>query len=1222
MDVTAWLDQLGLGQYAQAFAENNVDAETLSRLTTDDLKEIGVKSVGHRRKLLHAIAELSEQATVSRLMAQSPAGSLADEPPEKFTPPYLAQRILASRAALAGERKQVTVLFADIKGSLELIEGDDPEQASRLLDEVIRVMIDAVHCYEGTVNKVMGDGIMALFGAPIAHEDHAIRACYAALAMQDAMVGKAVDIRRDHGVEAQVRVGLHSGEVVVRSIGNDLAMEYDAVGPTTHLAGRMEQLALPGAIRLSADTARLAEGFIEVRSLGPIPIKGLKAPVEVFELKGAAEGRSRFLVAVARGLSRFVGRHAELVALVHALDRAAAGHGQVFATIGEPGLGKSRLYHEFVHTPKVEGWLVLAAGSVSYGKATAYLPVVDLLKGYFRIESRAAPGNAREKVTGKLLTLDEGLRSILTAVLSLLGVPVDDPAWGDLDPSERRRRIIEAIRALLLRESKVQPLVVIFEDLHWVDVETQAVLDALVDCLATARILLLVSYRPEFGHGWGGRSYYAQRHLEPLPLESAETLLSSLLGEDRALGPLKRLLIERTEGNPFFVEESVRTLVEAGALTGPPGAYRLTQNVDTPEIPATVQGVLAARIDRLSAEGKRILQTAAVVGKDVPFALLQAVAEGREDQLNAGLTALQVAEFLHETRLFPEREYTFKHTLTHEVAYNSLLRQHRRDLHQRVADTIETLYADRRLEWADTLARHYEEAENWTKAAVNYGDASDKARNRYANTIAVGFCDSALSCLEKATSLEDEAQRKLLTRLLKSRGQLRSLLGDNRGAADDFRALRKLAEAAGDRSAEAAALHRSAQLSVTDGAYDAGIVDAFQALAIARQIKDRPGIARILITLGYIHIHGIRGKDEAGVEFLEEAIPICRALDDRTGLAEALCHLGGIRLLKGDYPTAIALFQESTDLARAADDRPRLAFDLIFQGIVQMDLADFSAASHYLTDSITVAQEIEAQVLAAIGQTYLGWVEVKRAAYAKGQELLETALATFESAGAKGWTPLVLDIQGECLLRIGALEKAYDLFARALPLAREVEDPCWQSLALTGLAFIRGVQGRLAEAQEHYQESLRFCALSSDMWVRCRAEALAAWVKVLIAQGDGDAALLLVDELHKRSSSMAMQQFVAISHHLRGDALMASGKLDAAEPDLQEALRLAQKLGDHALCRDSALSLGRLHAARSDTTSAQEALAVAAQENALIAGSLSDDSLRKALEKTFSIEPL
>jgi predicted ATPase/class 3 adenylate cyclase len=1220
MDLAVWLDQLKLGQYAQAFAKNHVDAETLCQLTSDDLKEIGITSVGHRRKLLDAIAKLAEPAAGAGPLEHPAASSLADEPPERFTPPYLAQRMLAARASLAGERKQVSILFADVKGSLELIEDADPEDASHLLDDVIRVMIDAVHRYEGTVNKVMGDGVMALFGAPIGHEDHAIRACYAALAMQDAMLGKAAAIRHDHGVEAQIRVGLHSGEVVVRAIGNDLSIEYDAIGPTTHLAGRMEQLALPGTIRLSAETARLAEGFIEARSLGPVPIKGLKAPIEIFELKRAIEGRSRFLVATDRGLSRFVGRHAELTALEHALELVGTGHGQVFATIGEPGLGKSRLYHEIIHSPKAEGWLVLTAGCISYGMGTAYLPVADLLKRYFRIDSRDSPSDIREKATGKLLALDEQLRSMLTPIVSLLGVPLDDPDWVDLEASERRRRTIEAFRALLVCESRVQPLLVVFEDLHWIDVETKVVLDALVDRLSTARILLLVNYRPEFGHDWADRAHYVEQQLEPLPFDSAVTLLSSLLGEDLALGPLKRLLIERTEGNPFFVEESVRALVETGTLTGLPGAYRLTQNLDAFEIPATVQGVLAARIDRLSAEDKRLLQTAAVVGKNIPLALLRAVFGNDEDELLVSLTALQRAEFLHETRLFPEREYTFKHTFTHEVAYGGLLRQHRRDLHRRVAGAIETLYADRRLEWADTLARHYEGAEDWAKAAVSYADASDQARNRYANRIAVGFCDSALNCLERTTSLEGEAQRRLLAQLLESRGQLRSLIGDSRGAADDFRALRRLAEAAGNRSAEAAALHRSAQLSVTDGAYDEGIADAFQALTIARQINDRSAMARILITLGDIHIHGIRGRDDAGVEFLEEAIPICRDLDDRASLAEALCHLGYIRLLKGDYSAAIALFRESADLARTADDRPRLAFDLIFQGIIQMDLGDFSAASEYFIDGISLAQEIEAQVLAAIGQTFLGWVEVKRAAYAKGQELLQKALATFEGAGAKSWIPLVLNIQGECFLQIGALDKAQELFTRALPLAREVEDPCWQSFALTGLGFIRGTQGELTEAQAHHQESLKFCSFSSDMWVRCRVEALAAWAKVLIARGDIAAALPLVDELHERSSSMAMRQFVAISLYLRGAALITSGKLVAAEPALKEALRLAQKLGDRALYRDSAFSLGRLYSARGDTDSAQQALALAAQENALIGKSLSDDSLRKILEKSFSIE--
>jgi class 3 adenylate cyclase len=590
-----------------------------------------------------------------------------------YTPKHLAEKILTARNAIEGERKQVTVLFADIRGSLELIEGSDPERAQELLDSAIGAMMEAVHRYEGTVNKVLGDGIMALFGAPLAHEDHAVRACYAALAMQEAIRRNAEGVRRTYGVEIQVRVGLNSGDVVVRAIGNDLTMDYDAIGQTTHLAGRMEQLAVPGTIRLSGDTLQLAEGFIQVKALGPIPVKGLNDPVEVFELVGTTATRTRFQAAVARGLTRFVGRQTELEALNHALARAADGRGQIVALIGEPGVGKSRLFYEFTHSHQIQGWLILESGSVSYGKATAYLPIIDMLKDYFRIEDRDNARGIREKVTGKLLTLDEALKPLLVAFLALLDVPADDAAWEALDPSERRRRTLEATKGLLLRESRVQPVVLVFEDLHWIDSETQVFLDSLVDSLPTVRILLLVNYRPEFGHRWGSKSYYAQRRIDPLPTESSEELLATLLGEDAGLAPLKQMLVERTGGNPFFLEESVRTLVETGALIGASGAYQVAASVTLAEVPATVQGVLAARIDRLPAEDKQLLQMASVIGKDVPYSLLQTIAETPEQDLRRSLTNLQAAEFIYETRLFPSSEYTFKHALTHEVIWPSSL---------------------------------------------------------------------------------------------------------------------------------------------------------------------------------------------------------------------------------------------------------------------------------------------------------------------------------------------------------------------------------------------------------------------------------------------------------------------------------------------------------------------------------------------------------------------
>src|SRR5499426_3678308 len=497
--------------------------------------------------------------------------------PLTYTPAYLAEKILTSRSALAGERKQVTVLFADLKDSTELIRGLDPEAAQQLLDPAIHRMMEAVHRFEGTVNQVLGDGIMALFGAPIAHEDHALRACYAALAMQAAMRTYTEEVRRTRGLELRMRVGLNAGEVVVRAIGNDLHMDYSAVGETTVLAARMEQTATPGSIRLTPATLRLVEGVVQVNALGPVPVKGLVEPEAVFELTGASGVRRRLQAAVARGLTPVVGRDQELVVMQQALAQASAGHGQVVALVGEAGVGKSRLVYECVRSHRTQGWRVLESASVSYSKATPYFPVIDLLRRYCHVEEHDDTRTIRAKVTGQVLTLDEGLQETIPALLSLLEALPDESPFRHLDPPQRRQRTLEALKRLLLRESQPQPLLLVFEDLHWIDSETQALLNSLLESLPTARLLLLVNYRPEYEHRWGGKTYYSQLRLDPLPPESAEELLQALLGHDAGLDPLKQLLIARTEGNPFFLEESVRTLIETQALVGERSAYRLTQ---------------------------------------------------------------------------------------------------------------------------------------------------------------------------------------------------------------------------------------------------------------------------------------------------------------------------------------------------------------------------------------------------------------------------------------------------------------------------------------------------------------------------------------------------------------------------------------------------------------------------------------------------------------------
>ena len=997
--------------------------------------------------------------------------------PQRYTPKHLSERILTTRSALEGERKQVTVLFADLKGSMELLADRDPEEARGVLDAVVERMMEAVHRYEGTVNQVMGDGIMALFGAPLAHEDHGVRACYAALRMQDSVKRYAEEIQRSYGAPIQIRVGLNSGEVVVRTIGNDLSMDYTAVGQSTHLAARMEQAAMPGSILISGATLRLAEGYVRVRPLGKLHVKGVGESVEAYELTGAEAVRTRLQAAATRGLTRFIGRGGELERLQRAWQQAVAGQGQIVALVGEPGVGKSRLFYEFSRHGAREPRLMLESGSVSYGKATAYLPVIDLLKAYFKIHDRDDHRAIREKVTGKLLALDESLNSSVTAMLALLDTPFGDAEWEKLDPLQRRARTLEAVKRLLLRESQVQPLLLVFEDMHWVDSETQAILNALVEGLPLARMLLLVNYRPEYKDEWTSRPNYTQLRIEPLGRERAGDLLDALLGPDPALQPLKDLLTERTGGNPFFLEESVRALAETGTLSGARGAYHATGSLASVQVPRTVQPVIAARIDRLQPVHKQLLQAATVIGTSVPFPLLQAIAELPDEALRDGLAYLQSAEFVYETSLFPEPEYTFKHALTHEVAYSTLLHERRRALHAQIMEATERLYADRLAEHTERLAHHALRGEVWDKAVSYCYQAGAKAAAKSAHGEAVARFTEALAALERLPR-----SGSVMTQAIDLRFSLRTSLSPLGEFQRSFELLR-------------------------------------EAEAIATTLNDQARLARVF-TFKALYFWST-GQQDRAIEAGEQALATAQRVGEKAPQVLATLFSGRARHARGDYVEAIRLLDGV--VAETDNDRGNLMGMANLPSVsarlwLSWSLAErgeFELAMLRAQEAVYIADGVDHLISRIYAYLALGIVQLRKGELARAISNLQRAQQFTERENLRMARSMIGGYLGRALTLSGRTDEAVAVLREAVDYAAGMDLMVDQALRLA----------HLAEAHLHAgnaEESLRVAHRALDSALSCHERGTQAWTEWVLgeihARGAGAGS---AEEHYRKSAELA-----------------------------------------------------------------------------------------------------
>jgi class 3 adenylate cyclase/tetratricopeptide (TPR) repeat protein len=737
--------------------------------------------------------------------------------PASYTPRHLAERILRSKAALEGERKHVTVLFADVKSSTELAEQVDPEEWHKILDRFFAILTEGVHRFEGTVNQYTGDGIMALFGAPIAHEDHAPRACYAALHLRERLSRYTDELRLSRGLNLGVRMGMNSGEVIVGKIGDDLRMDYTAQGQTVNLAARMEQIAAPGHIYLTDRTARQVEGYFRLRDVGQLRIKGVRDDVRVWDLEDVGTLKTRLDAARSRGFSKFVGRERELAALEDAFDRAAAGQGQVVGVVAAAGTGKSRLCTEFVARCRARGIQVADAQCPTIGKSVPFLPLLELLRDLFDITDTDSANEARRKIAGALSLSGRDFDEVLPLVFDLLGVRDPDHAVPTMDPEARKRKLLAFVRHLVQARSTGEALLIFIDDAHWIDSGSDEFLAQVVEAAGGTRTLVVVNFRPEYRAEWTAKSYYRQIPLGPLGREDIQELLDDLIGRDPSVAFLPDLIQARTGGNPFFTEEVVRSLVESTILEGGRGDYRLVRPLETIEIPATVQAVLAARIDRLAERERGVLQTAALIGKEFPWPILERVADLSAGDLSAALAGLEKAEFIFERSLYPEPEYAFRHPLTQEVALHSQLSDRRRRAHAAIAGAIAKLRASRLDEEAGVLAYHWEEAgqaleaARWHRRAARWTeetDPSESIRRCYkVRALLAGAVDSP-----ETIALYIEACRGILSaawrvggsdvdvvfaegkRLAEQSGDLRSVAilfnvyGNAKGSAGDLRA--------------------------------------------------------------------------------------------------------------------------------------------------------------------------------------------------------------------------------------------------------------------------------------------------------------------------------------------------------------------------------------------------------------------------------------------------
>ena len=1064
-----------------------------------------------------------------RLVAAEKTTVIDYDRPQSYTPKHLIDKILTTRTAIEGERKLVTVLFADVVDSTAMFENLDPEDVHEIMDGCFRILLDEVHQYEGTVNQFRGDGVMALFGAPIAHEDHAGRACHASLAILKKLIPYAEKLKGDYGINFRMRMGLNSGPVVVAAIGDDLRMDYTAQGDTANLASRMESSAEPGTILVSEHTHRLARDFFNFEPRGTIRVKGKQAPVKVYRLLGSGEIETRMAASTAKGLTRFVGRRRELEALEEAFLKTASGQGQAVGIVGEAGVGKSRLLLELLKVLPREGFDYFEGRCLHYGSAMPYLPILDIFRSFVGIKEGDPEAAVEKKIEERILGLDENLRDAIPPLADLLSLPVKDAEYAKLEPKERRERAFEAIRNVLIRGSQEKPLVLAVEDLHWIDKTSQEFLEYTIGWLPNTRILLILLYRPEYTHPWGSKSWYVKIGLDQLSDGTSVELVRNILEGGQVAPELRNLILGRASGNPFFMEELAHSLLENGSILKQRNQYVLAAESGEIHVPDTVQGIIAARMDRLEEGLKRIMQVASVIGREFAFRILQAIADTQED-LKSKLLNLQGLEFIYEKNLFPELEYIFRHALTQEVAYNSLLIRHRKEIHGKIGRAMEKLYSERLEAFYEMLAYHYARSGVPNKAYEYLKKSGDKACKNDALNESVRFFRDAMEMLSRLPATHKNKKEKLEL-VLSASIPLRML-----------------------------------------GRYTKEYLPMLQqAEALAEELgeEQKRVYIRSIIGLYYMVIGDATGDVLLGWKYLEE----CMDHPDMAENAELAVPIGFNIIssfsLTGEFTKTCQIAPTIIDLIERSGTRNRFfgtpynvyPFMLAVWGIATGVVAgDFDRGEKLLEKGLSHALHTDHQGTLGFVEWHYGMLYAIKGDGERAAEHLRNAARYMEESQTAAYQGPVWSFLGLAHLFMGEPETAVEFARKGLQMHTNLGIPFFQSMCHCLLSHIHLELGQVEKVRAHTELALKSPNKNNERQFQGYSRIILGMALAKTKQGQAEAEQQILQGI-KQLEALGLRPWYCVGYLGLGEVYAEMGRKEEALRNLKKAEKMFQKMG-------------------------------------------------------------